>query len=780
MTEGSSAGGRRDQPQQIGRYRLLHRLGSGAMGVVYAAQDEVMGRQVALKVLIADLESDPDTRARFYREALAAARVIHPNVITIFDAGEKDGRSFIAMQLLEGAPLERHLEKPEAQALERKVDLMIQICEGLSAAHAQGVIHRDLKPSNLFVQTDGLVKIVDFGVARLIDSNMTAAGTMIGTPHYMSPEQARGQQVTASSDIFSAGSVFYFMLAGRRPFAGSDLKTVLRKIDTEMPAPLPPSVPEELAKLVFGAMEKSPNMRPPQIESLLAPLVRFRRHYGVETRRLAVTARSALAAIRDLGDELESAATALQVDLAGAHDATIEQIQGRYAFLRGETNAAETQPIERHVVEAALSELEAVRADLANQAESLRAERERVEQGQSALAAGNAVTALAHFESVLRARPNSAAVQALTDSTRPLAAEQQARDQRVAARVETAKRARAAGDWALAIRECQQALSLAPTDEAATSVLAEARQALAEEQRRLAATMRRLLDAASAAIDDRDFDAALASLQEADTLQRGSPEVIELRRRLTDERARAEAEAEARRLAADEIRHARAAFRRGRYDEAVQQLRGFIELEPHAPDVGAELDRLAGLRDSLVSSGGAARRRSTKQMEQAAEQAERGELEAAITLARDALQTDPTHSAAARLLDQLLTREFEVRVRIEEERLVRKREACAAPFFQAAQRAMERGYLDLAAKSATAAGIVAPHALEIAELEAEAAAQMAQEDVETFPLVAMPFDALPSKASPAAPPRPTPSPAESPALARGLGALRNVLRRVGS
>src|SRR4030095_16748421 len=174
----------RPMPPRIGRYRVVDRIGRGAMGVVYSAQDEVIGRQVALEGLIADLESDPDTRARFYREAQAAARLLHPNIITIFDAGEDQGRSFIVMQLLEGAPLAAYLSRPEAGTLERKLDLMIQICEGLAAAHGQGIVHRDLKPSNLFVQSDGLLKILDFGVARFIDSRMPAAGTMMGTPGY--------------------------------------------------------------------------------------------------------------------------------------------------------------------------------------------------------------------------------------------------------------------------------------------------------------------------------------------------------------------------------------------------------------------------------------------------------------------------------------------------------------------------------------------------------------------------------------------------------------------
>ena len=197
-------------PSRIGRFRVLERIGRGAQGIVYAAQDEVIGRPVALKVLMADLESDPETRARFHREAQAAARLLHPNIISIFDAGEDQGRPFIAMQLLEGLPLAAYLERPEAGALERKLDLMIQMCEGLAAAHGQGIVHRDLKPSNLFVQNDGLLKILDFGVARFADSSMTPAGTILGTPDYMSPEQARGARRRRALGHFFRRSCFLF------------------------------------------------------------------------------------------------------------------------------------------------------------------------------------------------------------------------------------------------------------------------------------------------------------------------------------------------------------------------------------------------------------------------------------------------------------------------------------------------------------------------------------------------------------------------------------------
>jgi len=272
-------------PDRIGRYRIIDRVGRGAMGVVYSAHDDTMGRQVAVKVLMGDLESDPETRARFYREAKAAAGLLHQNIITIYDAGEDEGRSYIAMQLLEGWPLAIYLKQPEAASLERKLDLMSQICEGLAAAHARGIVHRDLKPGNLFVQADGLLKILDFGIARLAGSSMTATGALIGTPDYMSPEQARGAQVDARSDIFSAGAVFYFMLAGRKPFPGPDLPSVLRQLQFEEPAPLDEvSTPPELVRLVREAMSKNPSDRPNRVQDLLAGISRFRRTYRADVQ----------------------------------------------------------------------------------------------------------------------------------------------------------------------------------------------------------------------------------------------------------------------------------------------------------------------------------------------------------------------------------------------------------------------------------------------------------------------------------------------------------------
>jgi tetratricopeptide (TPR) repeat protein len=592
----------RNQPTHIGRFRITGRIGSGAMGVVYAADDEVMGRAVALKVLIADLESDPETRARFYREALAAARVLHPNVITIFDAGEDDGRSFIAMQLLHGAPLAQYLTKPEAAPLERKLDLMIQVCEGLSAAHAHGVVHRDLKPSNLFVQTDGLLKILDFGVARLADSSMTAAGTVLGTPDYMSPEQALGAQVSASSDIFSAGAVFHYMLSGNKPFKGPDLRSLLRQLATEDPEPLP-AVPPILADIVKRAMAKDPGGRPERVDDLLAMLLRFRRTLA-----------------------------------------------------------------------------------------------------------------------------------------RPVVAGTDERDRRLASRVDVARRAIESRDWTLAIRECQHALSLLPTHEGAAAMLAEARAGQVAEQREREARVAGHLDEAAAAIEGREFEAAEAAIAAVDALQRGLPETETMRERLADARSVAEFEAEVQRLVAEEIRHSRAVFRRGRADEAVQQLRAFIEAEPRAEALGPELERLERLRDVLASGAAAARRAASEHQRRATQLAERGMFDEAIAAARQALAADPSNEGVAECLDQLLVRAFEARVKREEERLVLERIECARPALDAARRALAAGYVDFAARAAAVAGRVAPASDDVRALVEDAAQQMEREDQEIVDLGPVPYE----------------------------------------
>jgi len=277
---------RRSLPEKIGRYQVIERIGRGAMGVVYRAHDGMMGRHVALKVLMADLEDDPDIRTRFHREAEAAARLSHPNIITIYDVGEDGDRFYIVMELLRGATLKDFLKQGDAAPLERKLDLMIQLCAGLGAAHNASIYHRDVKPGNVFVRSDGILKILDFGVARLASSSMTASGFIVGTPDYMSPEQARGEDIDGRSDIFSLGGVCYFMLTGRKPFPATDLPTLFRQIQNDEPPPLlAEEAPAQLATAIMKALSKKRETRYQTCHELLADLDTIRQRYPLEARQ---------------------------------------------------------------------------------------------------------------------------------------------------------------------------------------------------------------------------------------------------------------------------------------------------------------------------------------------------------------------------------------------------------------------------------------------------------------------------------------------------------------
>jgi serine/threonine protein kinase len=283
----------RQLPEAIGGYRILDRIGRGAMGVVYSAFDEASVRRVAIKVMMADLEGDSETRERFYREAKVAGRLQHRNLIAVYDMGEDEGRLYMVMELLHGDTLNDYMKRVHAVPLETTIDFMGQMCEGLAVAHAHGIFHRDIKPGNIFIQTDGSVKVLDFGVARLAGSNMTASGFIVGTPDFMSPEQARGAEVDHRSDIFSTGALFYYMLSGRKPFAATDLPAVLHKVEAEDPAPLTDrEAPAGLWPIISKALAKSVTRRYQELGELLTDLTHFQREYDRQSRERAVAVRA--------------------------------------------------------------------------------------------------------------------------------------------------------------------------------------------------------------------------------------------------------------------------------------------------------------------------------------------------------------------------------------------------------------------------------------------------------------------------------------------------------
>jgi serine/threonine protein kinase len=225
--------------ETVSHYRILEKLGGGGMGVVYKATDLRLNRFVALKFLPPELTRDREANHRFRQEAQAASALDHPNICTIHEIDETPDRTlFLALAFYDGETLKKHIERGP-MPIDRAVDIAIQIARGLSRAHQSGIVHRDIKPANIMLTADGLVKIVDFGIAKLSgDADMTRTGTTLGTVAYMSPEQARGSMVDATTDVWALGVLMYEMLAGVRPFTGKDDVAILSSILSDTPTPI--------------------------------------------------------------------------------------------------------------------------------------------------------------------------------------------------------------------------------------------------------------------------------------------------------------------------------------------------------------------------------------------------------------------------------------------------------------------------------------------------------------------------------------------------------------
>jgi eukaryotic-like serine/threonine-protein kinase len=250
--------------QQIGKYKIVEKIGQGAMGEVYRAHDSVLNREIAIKTISSELGGDDALRKRFQREAQSAARLNHPNIITVYDYGEEQGKIYMAMELLDGADLKQAIARRAPLSLDDKLSIVDQIAEGLAFAHSHEIVHRDLKPANVHLLSNGQVKIMDFGLARLGGSEMTRAGMVMGTPHYMSPEQVRGERADARSDVFALGCVFYELLTYQKPFDADSMHSVLFKVMQEDPKPLrevAPDVPAVMAQVVERAMSKDGTRR---------------------------------------------------------------------------------------------------------------------------------------------------------------------------------------------------------------------------------------------------------------------------------------------------------------------------------------------------------------------------------------------------------------------------------------------------------------------------------------------------------------------------------------
>lgn len=275
------------------RYTIVGRLGAGGMGTVYRAEQAPMNREVALKVLRKDLGRDPETVARFHREAHTLSQLKHPNTVTIFDFGQtEDGLLYLAMELLEGEMLSSRLKRVGPMDVPQAIRIACGVLRSLAEAHSRGIIHRDLKPDNIFLarvhgrpDEDEIVKVVDFGIAKIRDGErrleplQTQEGTVFGTPRYMSPEQAQGKSLDGRSDLYAVGVLLFHMLTGRPPFTDDDAVVVMAHHIKTVPPPVRQvapgrPIPESLERLVQRALEKDPVHRPQSAEEFLVALER--------------------------------------------------------------------------------------------------------------------------------------------------------------------------------------------------------------------------------------------------------------------------------------------------------------------------------------------------------------------------------------------------------------------------------------------------------------------------------------------------------------------------
>jgi serine/threonine-protein kinase len=273
------------QGHRIARYELLSKVGEGANGIVYRAQDPTIRRVVALKVIPAepieqaDVQSSSRASAFFEREAQAAGALLHPNIVTLYDAGRDGDWYYLAMEFIEGGTFSGEIACPGGATIERAVEVTAVVAEALDFAHERGVVHRDIKPANLMILPDKTVKVADFGIARLTSSTQTmTSDMMVGTPHYMSPEQVRGGKVDGRSDIFSLGVVLYESLTGKKPFQADSLAAILNRImngSVVPPHEASSRVPVGLSQMVLRAIARDPESRYARGRDFAADLRRF-------------------------------------------------------------------------------------------------------------------------------------------------------------------------------------------------------------------------------------------------------------------------------------------------------------------------------------------------------------------------------------------------------------------------------------------------------------------------------------------------------------------------
>ena len=488
--------GERPVPERIGKYEIVGVLGQGGMGVVYRGRDSRIGRDVAIKTLTEGFSGDPEMLKRFYQEAGHTGNLRHPNIVTVYDFGDEAGLPYIVMEFLDGEPLDKLIQDRGTLHLRSKLDIMSQVCSALAYAHRQGMIHRDVKPANVYVQRDGLVKLLDFGIARAenhgpMDQAMTQTGTLVGTPAYIAPERLRGELFDGRSDVFSAGVVLYQVLTGSLPF-DAEYPAILHQILNDDPPPLSRylnTYPSQLDYMISRALAKDPMDRYP------------------------------------LADEFAADLNAVGVQLKAQH---IEELLAAARSALGTQDFAKAQPLLTQIlrIDSQHSEAKELIATVDRHFSQIKI-RQRVEQlrktAEQAIETRNWDLARSASSEALQLEPGNAEVAALLEQAN---AGKQTKE-RVQKLLREAEAARGASNFETAKEFAGKALELNPND---SRILAICRvlEREAEEARKRAQLRRHLLEAQESLSASRLEDASRA-VAEAERLSSTDPDVLRLK-----------------------------------------------------------------------------------------------------------------------------------------------------------------------------------------------------------------------------------------------------------
>ncbi len=484
-------------PKKIGKYDVIDVVGRGGMGVVYRAKDPFLDRMVAIKIMTISYTDQPDLLQRFYREAKATANLQHPNIVTVYELGEHEGSPYLAMQYLEGASLDSILRSGQPLSLLQKVDIIIEACHGLSYAHQKGIVHRDIKPGNIMVLKDASVKIVDFGIARIGDTNFTRTGQFMGSLNYMSLEQLNDKlQVDQRTDVYSTGVVLYQILTGALPFEAESTGATLMKILNENPAPF----------------SKYLSDFPPEIEA-------------ITLRALAKDRDQRYSSADELAFDLSQLADRLKHDQIGYHMQQAEQLLQQNSLFQANDQLMAVLKLDKQNTKAAAM-LRTLRKQIEKEQSTERARQLR-EQAEDALRREDFDPALGFVEQALHLDATNPDLQQLKDKIQAAKAEIDHLRQ-VMQRAENAHRA---GNLDTAKQAIEEVLERRPNDTRVKSLHRMIQKELDERMRQK--RMESLLEAARKEMAGRRYTAAFDLLKEAEKVDPDAPTVRSLLESLT-------------------------------------------------------------------------------------------------------------------------------------------------------------------------------------------------------------------------------------------------------